>query len=361
MSIKVELLTPGRESQYEALLLGVDSSPLYASLAFRRFLRAVLTESRDRYLIAIDAGEVVGALPSFVKYNAVCGNVLNSLPFFGSNGGITVAPEAANPVAVKSALMNAFISLAVDEKVVASTLISNPLQNEEEFYRAHANASLRTERVGQITPMPRLDSDDEHLIEEQLMASFHPKTRNSIRKGQNSKIMVRHSSAPSALNALAEIHRQNMADINRPAKPVSVFKAIRENFDYDQHYRVYLAEKDRTIIAALLVLYYHRTAEYYTPATLEDYRLFQPMSMLIFEAMKDAVCRGILYWNWGGPGPSQPNIYNYKKRWGTVDYPYYYYTKVFDGLILGRSKATLLQEYPYYYVAPFGELKDENT
>ena len=261
MSIEVELLTTGREAQYEALLHSVDSSLLYASLAYRGFLRAVLADSSDRYLIAIDDGEVVGGLPCFVKYNAACGNVLNSLPFYGSNGAITVAAGAADPVAVKSALMDAFFSLAIEEEVVASTIISNPLQNEEEFFRAHADTFLCDARVGQITPMLSLDSHDEGRIEEKLMASFHQKTRNAIRKGQKSEITVRHSSAPSALNALAEIHRQNMEAINRPAKPASVFQAIRENFNYDQHYRVYLAEKNGTIIAALLVFFYHRTAE----------------------------------------------------------------------------------------------------
>ena len=332
MNIEVELLTPGREAQYEELLHSVDSSLLYSSLVYRQYLRALLPESRDRYVIALEAGEVVGAFPAFVKYSSRFGNVLNSLPFYGSNGGITVAPGAANREAVKRALMDAFISLGATENVVASTLISNPLQDEEEFYRAHAEATLSDERVGQITLLPSL-ADDERHANARLMTLFHHKTRNSIRKAQKSEIDVSHSGAPAALARLVDIHQQNMAAINGPAKPRSVFQAIRDNFNYDQHYRIYLAEKDGIIIAALLVFFHHQTAEYYTPATLEEYRLFQPMSLLIYEAMQEAVGRGLRYWNWGGPGPSQPGIYNFKKRWGSVERPYYYYTRIIDDAV----------------------------
>jgi Acetyltransferase (GNAT) domain len=360
MNIEVELLSPGREAQYEELLHSVDSSLFYASLAYRQFLRTVLAESCDRYLIALQHGRVIGALPSFVKYSSRHGNVLNSLPFYGSNGGITVAPSLAQRETVKSALTDAFISLAAEEKLVTSTLISNPLQDDEEFYRAHTGATLCDERVGQVTPLPILSGDEGH-IEAHLMALFHQKTRNSIRKAQKSEIVVSHSGSAAALATLADIHQQNMAAINGPAKDASVFQAIRENFKYDQDYRIYLAEKDGTIIAALLVFFFHRTVEYYTPVTLEEYRLFQPMSLLIFEAMKEAVRSDLRYWNWGGPGPVQPGIYNFKKRWGAVDRPYYYYTRVFDESVRGYSKEILLAEYPYFYVIPFRALRSEGT
>lgn len=359
MSIKIELLTADLEAKYEALLRSVDSSLLYASLDYRRFLRSILTESRDCYLIAIESDRVVGLLPAFIKDNVAHGKVLNSLPFYGSNGGITVAPTASEPDAVKRALMDAFISLASSEKVIASTLISNPLQPDEAFYMKYAGATLRDDRIGQITLLPENAGDKQH-VEEQLMALFHQKTRNSIRKAQRSGITVCHSCERAALDALLEIHQQNMAAIKGPEKPAKVFATIEESFDYDKHYRVYLAEKDGMLTAALLVFFFYRTAEYYTPATLEEYRVFQPMSLLIFEAMKESVARGMRYWNWGGPGPAQPSIYNFKKRWGTVDQPYHYYIKVFDEAVLNRSSSELIEQYPFFYVVPFGKLKNAN-
>ena len=83
------------------------------------------------------------------------------------------------------------------------------------------------------------------------------------------------------------------------------------------------------------------------------------MSLLIFEAMQEAVGRGILYWNWGGTWLNQSGVYRFKSRWGTHDVPYYYYVKVYNDKVLNYSKDTLLEQFPYYYVVPFFELDKE--
>lgn len=361
MSIVIELLTPKLEAQYETLLRSKETSLLYASLSYRRFLQSVLAGSRDRYLIALEQGEVVGALPSFVIYNSSHGNVLNSLPFFGSNGGLTVSPHVADGDAVKRELMQAFISLAAADNVVASTLVSNPLNNYNNFYGAHTQSFVRRECVGQITRLPRSRCDGHRPADAEVLSIFHVKTRNSIRKAQKSHLEVYHSDGDRAFAALREIHQRNMADISVAAKPTSVFEAIRQNFDYDRDYRLYVAEKNGSIVSALLVFFYHRTAEYYLPATVKEYRPLQPMSLLVYEAMLEAVRRRMLYWNWGGPGPANRGVYNYKKRWGTIDHPYYYYTKIFDESILHWSKSQITEQYPFFYVVPFDKLEAERA
>src|SRR5438552_6123648 len=116
MSIHVELLAPEMEAAYESLLASSETALLYASLRYRRFLRRVLRTSRDRYLAAYDGHKMVGALPVFVKENARYGNVLNSLPFHGSYGGITVAPNVSDGERLKKSMLDAFYQLALEEK-----------------------------------------------------------------------------------------------------------------------------------------------------------------------------------------------------------------------------------------------------
>lgn len=357
MTVRAEELSGAREGEYEELLHSTDSALLHASLAYRRFLRAVLGDAaRDRYLVAVEGGRLVGALPAFVRLNRACGNVLNSLPFYGSHGGLIVSPAAADAGRVRGELMRAFDALAREESAVASTLISNPLAPEGEFYERATGYDLKDERTGQFTPLPSGDA----AAADALMAAFHQKTRNAIRKAQKSGIDVSHSDSPEALRTLAAIHHENMAAIGGPSKPWEVFAAIRACFEYGRDYRVYIAEAGGEAVAALLLFYFNGTVEYFTPATRESHRALQPASLLIYEAMADAARRGFRLWNWGGPGPSQPHIYNFKKRWGTFDRPYFYYTKVYDRSILRRSRSELLGEYPYFYVVPFAELRDED-
>jgi hypothetical protein len=356
MKLNIEILTEKYEEDYTNWLLSVDNSLLYASLPYRNFLKLVLDNSRPLYLLAFEQDRIVGALPAFLKLNTQIGNVLNSMPFYGSNGGPIVSSQVAQKAIIQKALLDAFLSLAHENQVISSTIISNPLDPLVKFYYSDSQAVLRDERIGQITSLPNNPGSSE-MIEEALMGRFHKKTRNAIRKAQGSRVVVRHTDSLEALQTLSMLHQKSMTAIGGSVKPWPVFVALRETFVYDRDYRVYLAEKDGGIIAALLVFFYNRVAEYYIPATDEGARLYQPMSLLVYEAMQEAIRRGCLYWNWGGTWLSMSGVYNFKSRWGTTDYPYFYYVHVMDESILLKSKQVLLKEYPYFYIVPFVSLK----
>ncbi|MBE9207148.1 GNAT family N-acetyltransferase [Nostoc sp. LEGE 06077] len=358
MSIEIALLTQDREGYYEELLHSCPSSLLYSSIKYRNFLQQILVNSQDYYLLAYDSGCLVGALPSFIKRNSTYGNILNSLPFYGSNGGVIISPQAAHPEKVKQALIDAFQTLAIQESVVVSTLISNPLASDVDFYESYSLYTLRDERIGQLVNLPK-DISNHEKIADSLMNLFHQKTRNCVRKAQKSEITIYHSDSLAALQALVDLHQENISAIGGMPKPFSIFTAIRDTFVYDQDYRIYLAEKDGQIIAGLLVFFYNHTAEYYTPATLTSYRIYQPMSLIIYEAMLEAIKRGYLYWNWGGTWLTQTGVYNFKSRWGTQDKKYFYYIKEYDNSDYLRQLTSkqILAEYPHFYVLPFHLLK----
>ena len=355
MSINTKGLSKPHETDYERFLMSIESSLIYASLAYKKFLEKILANSSPHYLVAYEGEKIVGVLPTFLHHNALFGNVLNSLPFYGSNGGMIVSPDISNVQGVKQALVDAFYDLAKKESVAVSTIISNPLMMDNEFYEVHYKYTLREERIGQLTPLPVKDGNGEH-VKEMLMDKFHKKTRNSIRKAEKGGFGVSHSDTMGALYQLADLHRQNIEGIGGLFKPRYVFEAIRDTFVYDNDYRIYVAEKDGKIVAALLVFFYNCTAEYFTPAVQEAYRSDQPVSLLAYEAMQEAVRRGCLYWNWGGTWLSQTGVYNFKKRWGTQDLPYFYYTTIFSEVILDQPKETLLREYPFFFVVPFSSL-----
>ncbi len=355
MSLRIELLTEQQETIYEQLLLSIETALLYSSIRYHNFLRRVLVNSEPCYLLAYDGEQLVGALPAFVNFNAAYGNVLNSLPFYGSNGGLVVSPKIRHPSAVRSALLDAYHGLAMQYGVMTSTLIANPLESSE-LYETALHPTWRDERIGQITPLPRFDGSIEYVADT-LMSQFHKKTRNSIRKAAKSGIQVSHSDTLTAVQRLVDLHRQNIEGIGGLFKPPFVFDAIRASFRYDEDYRVYVTEKDGQIIAALLVFFYNRTAEYFTPAVLEAYRSDQPISLLAFEAMQEAARRGCIYWNWGGTWKTQDGVYRFKSRFGAQDMYYHYYICEFKLSLRHLSRAEILAAFPYFYVLPFSVLE----
>jgi CelD/BcsL family acetyltransferase involved in cellulose biosynthesis len=356
MPLQLSEASAADEAEIEAMLSASKHALMHYGPAYRRFLRKVLPECGAQCLLAKEAGRIAGILPSMARTSARFGTVVNSLPFFGSHGGPWLAESGADNHGVARALIREFDASLAAQGAVAATIVANPLDPQDEALRAEFPARFLDRRIGQVVRLPG-PTGSKASDGEALFAKFHQKTRNAVRKAGKSGFSVSHTDSREALDALADMHRANIAGLGGVAKPPAVFHALAQCFRYDDEYRVYVAERDGRIAAALLVLYQYRTAEYFVPASLEEFRNLQPMSLLITEAMTEAVRRGCRLWNWGGTWESQTGVHMFKARWGSEDLPYHYYISLRDPALLKCSREELLREYPYFYVAPFGALE----
>jgi len=343
------------EEQYEQLLSKSQVSMFNHSLKYRKFLKNILTNSEDHYLCCIENNRIFAALPLFIK-NGPYGRVVNSLPFFGSHGGFVYRDEFT---AEHCALLLKELDFLIQRNdTLSCTLIESPFETNKNFYQLF-DGNLSDNRIGQITPLPK--QDIKTRPDEQLLSLYHQKTRNMVRKGLKSGFEIAHDGSIETLKALHTIHVRNMESIGGQAKQWHIFESIHEVFDYDTDYRIYTARKDGKIASALLLFYFKNTVEYFTPATLEEYRSGQPLSALIYNAMLDAVSEKKMYfWNWGGTWLSQAGVYQFKSHWGTEDYPYRYYVKVIGGAkkINQLNKKQMLESYSNFYTIPFNKLDD---
>ena len=94
--LQVRELRAADEEAYTQFVAGHTESLVYATLAFRDFLRET-AGGEPRYLVAWSGGEVRGVLPCFQRRHAALGEVWNSLPWYGSHGGCLVADQEAGP------------------------------------------------------------------------------------------------------------------------------------------------------------------------------------------------------------------------------------------------------------------------
>ena len=73
--------------------------------------------------------------------------------------------------------------------------------------------------------------------------------------------------------------------------------------------------------------------------------------------MQDAIVKGYKNWNWGGTWLSQGGVYDFKKKWGTTDYPYFYYTRIFNQSLRKATREELLSHYEGFFVLPFSQVE----
>jgi hypothetical protein len=356
MSRELTELTAKHEGAYEELLQLCPWAMVYHSLTYRRFLKDFLPSSaEDHYLLVFEGNQLVGALPCFL-IDGPHGAVVNSLPFFGSHGSILLRAGANEAAA--AVLAEGLMDLCHSRNVSFATVIDTPFSNNEDLFKRAMDFQFRDQRIGQFTPLP--EGDVPQQVGESLMALYHQKTRNIVRKALRSGLAFGHDQSQQTLDALHAMHEANILSIGGIAKPRSFFTSITSQLSYDKDYRIYTARTSTgEIVSALMLLYFKDTVEYFVPATLESWRTAQPLSGLIHLAMLDAVLeRQYRNWNWGGTWLTQDGVYHFKSRWGTRDYPYHYYTRVFldKHKLSAITPKELLEGYQWFYTVPFSAL-----
>ncbi len=323
--------------------LSFQESLLYTDHKYLTLLKEHLS-CDVRYLIKYEGSNITLAMPYAVK-DSEFGKIYNSLPYFGSNGGVIGSGASKE---LKLELVNKFFSLAEEDSALSAVLITNPLSEDDEFFMKNIECSYTDERIGQITSLPNVFDED------LLLSKFsNPRPRN-IRKALKENVSVLKQNI-EGIDFLYQTHFENMSSIGGTPKKHSFFKNIPKYFQ-DSEWNIYTAIHNSKPIAALLVFYFNQTVEYFTPATLSEYRNYQPMSLIIFEAMKDAIKRGQKNWNWGGTWLSQTGVYDFKKKWGAIDYPYHYFIKVYDDDLGKYSKKTLNDHFYGFYTIPYEKL-----
>ena len=340
--IQVSITEGAGCNDFRDYVLQNSSTLIYSDPRFLELLSEHLSASCS-WLVARQNSEIVGLLP-YLKKDGPLGPVFNSLAYYGSNGGvIQVKPDSES----KSSLVDAFYMIAADDNASSATIITNPLELDSDFYNKQIEYDFRDERIGLFTHLP--------LSEDLLIARFeNPRPRN-IRRAIKEGVTVAKGSS-DALPFLYEIHAENMRSIGGLPKRRSFFDAIPTKMHEDD-WSVFTATLDGKPIAALLLFYFNQTVEYFTPVIVETHRNTQALALAIYEAMRDAINRGFINWNWGGTWLSQGGVYDFKKRWGTSEYRYHYYTRVFNSALTSCSPEYILHHYPGFYLVPFNQLE----
>ncbi len=323
----------------------IYSSPKYI------FLIEKISNANHKIIAKIDHNTIKGLMP-FIEKHGPFGKVVNSLPYYGSHGGVITSD-----LETEKEILTHFLKYCEENKIISATLIPSFFKGNTELYSSFFAPDFEDERIGQFVNIGTIKATNKEEIAERLMEKFHSKTRGHVRKAIKSGVNVTVDSKKESLDFLKHTHEVNCKAINIVAKTDSFFYNLHELFDEGKDFKIYTAWHENKPIAAMLCLYYNKTIEYYCPATIEEFRILQPLSALIHSAMIDGVADGYEYWNWGGTSLTAQGVYDFKTRWGTTDKNYKYYTKVFDKSIYHLKKEDIMNNYPYFFVIPFHKIQ----
>jgi hypothetical protein len=346
MNVKIKELSADNDSEIEGIMPSCTSSLIYYTPSYRKFIHSVIPNASSLVFGAYLGQQLVGVLPSVVVQDSRHGDVLNSLPFFGSHGGPLVTDDVADKNAVRRALLAAFSDRIRTSRFSSVTLIENPLDPLLESDVSLLELGIADTRFGQFTDLPAgaLDAGD------RIIARCHQKTRNAIRKGMRQDLRIERDESDDALRWLQFLHQESITRLGGKAKPQSVFEKIFLHIPGARHYTGLV---DGRRVAGLLVLTHRHVVEYFTPVVLQDVRESQVLSALIFRVMTDLAQEGFSLWNWGGTWRSQESVYRFKARWGSYALNYRYLNQLNNPALKSLDRSEIDRIYPFTYLYKF--------
>ncbi len=347
MAYRVSILEQNEWDAYETYVANHSQSMLPHSWRWLEMIQ-LNTGSSPKAIVVWDTDRIAGTLPFFISQDKGHGCVLNSLPFFGSQSGILADPGHLEDIF--SLILPHLDQAAKDYNCVASTIIASMVDQNAVHYRTIWKPTFEDERVGQMVDMP---SDPEALMQD----IFVGKRRNNIRNAQRKGVIVNEGVNETSLGWLRQKHEEVIGFKGGIVKPIAFFDWCFEAAQDSSFCKFYFASVDDRLAAGMIIFYYKNYVEYCLPVIDHQYSSYNPLALLIYEGMVDAVKNGKRFWNFGGTWLSQTNLYRFKKEFGADDYPYSYFTKVYDERILTLFPQTLLKAFPYYFVVPFSQLK----
>jgi lipid II:glycine glycyltransferase (peptidoglycan interpeptide bridge formation enzyme) len=293
--------------------------------------------------VAKENENFIGFLPFFVSKSKL-GTVVNSLPFFGSFGGI-ISNKKCN-----KEILEFFNKFNKENNVISSVIITNPFLKNFDDYESSFDYDFKDERRIQCINL-------ENMTEEKLWSSFEQRVRRAIRKSMKENISIEICElTEKIIPDFYSFHKNEMDSKNGKSKPIQFFYSIKNNFTFGKDYELYVAKQNFKPISYLLIFYSDIHAEYYMPAYHSDFKHTQSTSLLIWESIKSAIKRNLKFYNFGGTCKNQPELYRFKRGWSSNDYFYNYYIFANIDKIRSIGIENLVTEFPYFYIAPFNKI-----
>lgn len=319
---------------YSEIYSGYPRKTIYQSPIYISMIMDVL-EAKSRHLICKLHSS---AIPLLYKSTSF-GRVYNSLPFFGSCGGIV----GNNNFCVE--LQTQILALRQEISFASLNIISN-WYNQVDLNSSSISFNVM-ERINTVKELEGIEG-----IKNAALSTYHSKTRNIVRA--TLKNDFEFCDLSDQFEIVTKIYFDEMNLKKRFSKPIGFWEYLIKNRNSKLDYVIYGAKKEGKILGFVLFIYNEELGqvEYFIPGSTPEGRKYNVNYFLIHSAIIEFSKQKFDTIHFGGSHINQIDLIRFKQRWGSQTYSYKYfntYSKKLEDL----SNNFLTEEAPYFYIKPF--------
>lgn len=274
--------------RWDAHVLQQEKGILFHGTAWKRIIERAFGY-KSCYLLAEEAGQILGVLPLFLVSNPVTGRTLISSPFAVYGGVCSDNDEA------RRQLISAACALADKNKVEYLELRLREGDGISQFVTKDLYVTFDME----------IDSDHDRLFK-----GLPRDTRYMIRKSQKAGLTTNFGN--DGLNDFYEVYAQSVRNLGTPVFSKKFFRIILD--ELGENAEIMVVRKDHTPVAAVMNFRFRDwILPYYGGSTLEG-RHYAANNFMYWELLESARQRGIRRFDFGR-SKRGTGAYDFKSGW----------------------------------------------
>ena len=177
----------------------------------------------------------------------------------------------------------------------------------------------------------------------EVLAAMHPKTRYNIMLAGKKGVVVEASEEEKSIEIFLALNKKTATRQNIVAHADEYYRLLWKVFLERRAAKIYLAKVGDKVVAANLQINFGKTSTYLHGASDYQYRSFMAPYLLQWQAIKDAMADGALYYDFWGIAPDD----NSKANWQGFTR----FKKGFSGKVVSSPKAQVFVYQAGFYKA----------
>jgi serine/alanine adding enzyme len=295
--MEVVPLTRDSEELWEQFLEASPQATLGHLLGWRNVVQQTYHHT-PYYLMARDGQAVKGLLPLFLIRSPLFGRLLVTAPYL-SYGGLIENSKSAGDALVEKAR-----EIASEQKAKYIELRGLQRVGRGLFLKEKYCTFLLSLEAGPDVLWKRFEGG---------------RGRTAVRKALKSGLIVERGLHLQGV--FAEIMSRHMRDLGTPFHRSRFFQNIAEEFPY--HAEILMAKYHDRYVGAVLLISFKDTVYWLHGAGLREYRGIDPVSLLVWEAIRSSCERGFANFDFGRSRWDSGTFF-FKRQWRAQPVPLYY-------------------------------------
>lgn len=358
---QIEVLERAKAAPYAQLFHECSNGLAQQSLEWSDVI-APISPDRPYFLVVRNMSDqtIIAGLPLY-HFKGELGNILTSVPHAGPLGGIICTEKLGDVTAhdIYQALIKRATQMAEEFGCIALTIITHPFLDDAGLYWGRTPPNYVLNNFCQVVDLKSIFDDSGAYNTGK--SSYNSHIRRNLSKAYEAGVTVQWGEEQD-FDLWYEIHRERHSQLGAQPLPESLLKGVVTKMKTAGLGNLAVAKMKETVIGGCAYIWNKEVVDAYMPSGDSNYLKYGINYVAIDFGLRQFAKQGFKWFNWQSCSRNS-GVYDFKKRWGSVEKTYKFLTWTFAGFekVLEAGKDRISKAYQWHYLAPFEAIENRLT